>query len=225
MADRIMERDRHLKSVAGADWSQNDAYDAEYGSGSGGSGGGGMERLEKRVDRIETDVTSIKIDMAKLNTRSEALATKSDIETLRTEMATGYETLRTEMVASNGNLRNDMTAGDGGLRTEMADGFGKLRAEMAEGFGNLRAEMAENQGKVNTEFEKLRTEQQAMCAALSEKIETASVTASKELSTFKGALFWQIGLPLFAALAGGFGLVVWALFKVVAASQHIAVPG
>lgn len=165
-------------------------FDRRRPSNTDGTGNGGdMDNLTRRVEQLEKDTNQIRLDVTVLTTRSENFATKTDIETLRTEMATGYGTLRAEI-----------TAGDG-----------SLRAEMAEGFGNLRAEMTENQGKVNTEFEKLRTEQQVMCAALSEKIEVASATASKELGTFKGALFWKIGLPIFGVLIAGFGSVVWAI--------------
>ncbi|WNN46240.1 MULTISPECIES: hypothetical protein [Winslowiella] len=49
----------------------------------GGSGGGGMmDRLEKRVERLETDVTQIKLDLTKLTIRSEEFATKSGLAEL-----------------------------------------------------------------------------------------------------------------------------------------------
>lgn len=53
------------------------------GSRPGGSKGGVMlERLEKRVEHLETDVGQIKVDLARLTTRSEEFSTKTDLAKL-----------------------------------------------------------------------------------------------------------------------------------------------
>ncbi|OPJ97360.1 hypothetical protein B1H39_02325 [Serratia marcescens] len=62
----------------------------------GANGGGGdmLDMLEKRVERLESDVAQIKEELTVLTTRSEAFATKSDIEAIRTE----HQTLRADVV-------------------------------------------------------------------------------------------------------------------------------
>ncbi|MGJ0191036.1 hypothetical protein ACR6A7_01685 [Pantoea sp. RRHST58] len=49
------------------------------------SGGNLMERLTKRVERLELDTHQIKTDLAVLTERSQHFATKTDVESLHTE--------------------------------------------------------------------------------------------------------------------------------------------
>lgn len=49
------------------------------------SGGDPVERLTKRVERLELDTQQIKTDLAVLTERSQHFATKTDVEGLRTE--------------------------------------------------------------------------------------------------------------------------------------------
>ncbi|HBV5383275.1 TPA: hypothetical protein NQE78_000400 [Klebsiella pneumoniae] len=51
--------------------------------GGGDDGGGGMlEKLERRVERLETDLTAARIDLTLIRERSENLATKSELAIL-----------------------------------------------------------------------------------------------------------------------------------------------
>lgn len=52
----------------------------------GGNGGDEMAELIKRVEQLEKDTNQIRVDMAKLTTRSETFATKEDIQLIRTDM-------------------------------------------------------------------------------------------------------------------------------------------
>lgn len=52
----------------------------------GGSGGGGMNELIKRMARAEDNIADIKLDLARLTTRSEEFATKGDIFTTKNDI-------------------------------------------------------------------------------------------------------------------------------------------
>ncbi|HFJ4329218.1 hypothetical protein [Serratia liquefaciens] len=108
MADKIKERDVRLSLVAGSGLKPSDNTSVMHG---GGGGGDMLDKLEKRVERLESNVEQIKLDLSVLKTRSEEFATKSglaelnarsdsfstkaDIERLRTE----HQTLRADLVA------------------------------------------------------------------------------------------------------------------------------
>lgn len=44
-----------------------------------------MEKLEKRIERVEQDLHQVKIDIAVLTERSQTFATKADLEVIRSE--------------------------------------------------------------------------------------------------------------------------------------------
>jgi len=48
-------------------------------------GGNNMEKLEKRIERVEQDLHQVKIDIAVLTERSQTFATKADLEVIRSE--------------------------------------------------------------------------------------------------------------------------------------------
>ncbi|MGA6677905.1 hypothetical protein [Escherichia coli] len=81
----------------------------------GGDGGDGMNgNLERRVGRLEGDVTEIKNNLITLTTRSESFATKSDVleirEGLRLEMAESRESLKIEMANHRTEIQKAFTS-------------------------------------------------------------------------------------------------------------------
>lgn len=97
----------------------DDNMPTEYG---GGDGGGGMlEKLEKRVGALETDVSQIRVDLAKLTTRSEVFATKSDIESLRFATKSDIEGLRFSTKSDIESLRTEHQTLRADLVTKVAE--------------------------------------------------------------------------------------------------------
>ncbi|HID8215638.1 TPA: hypothetical protein ACXIGW_000110 [Serratia marcescens] len=84
----------------------------------GGSGGGGMlDKLEKRVDAIEKDISQMKIDLTKLTTRSEEFATKSGLaelnsraENFATKAAMAELVARSGEFATKGDLHREISS-------------------------------------------------------------------------------------------------------------------
>ena len=86
-----------------------------------------MEEIQKRLGKVENDVSELKSQMSAIQATIPHLATKADVMDVRTAVA---------------ELRGEMLEGFGTLRAEMLAGFGALRAEMVAGLGSLRAEMS-----------------------------------------------------------------------------------
>ncbi|HEC0400369.1 TPA: hypothetical protein R1R37_001125 [Klebsiella aerogenes] len=61
------------------------------GGGGGDSGGGMLEKLERRVERLETDLTAARMDLTLIRERSQSLAEKSDVAVL-TERSDSFAT-------------------------------------------------------------------------------------------------------------------------------------
>lgn len=70
----------------------SNSFDALSSYGGGDDGGGGMlDKLEKRVERLEGDLSAARIDLTMLRERSQNLAEKSDVAVL-TERSDNFAT-------------------------------------------------------------------------------------------------------------------------------------
>jgi outer membrane murein-binding lipoprotein Lpp len=95
--------------------------------------------LEKKVDRVQEDVATLKTDVKVL--RSDVNHLQEDVTAIKTEvrqLSAGLSEHRLETEKSIGNLRVEMKDGIAGLRSEMKDGFADLRREMKESFEKFR---------------------------------------------------------------------------------------
>lgn len=88
-----------------------------YGGGNGGDDG--MDDLRRRVERTEENIAQIKIDLAKLTTRSEEFATKSDLLSLRAEMKDGISSLGAEISSGKVELKSETSSVRSDLQKEM----------------------------------------------------------------------------------------------------------
>lgn len=62
-------------------------FPSNGGGGGGGGGGSGMsEQLEKRVEKLEGDISEILKELAVLTVRSEQFSTKAEVERLRGDL-------------------------------------------------------------------------------------------------------------------------------------------
>ncbi len=77
-------------------------------------------------------------------------------EVLREALAVQYETVATKTDLEG--VRTEMGTMRGELRAEMADMKGELRAEMADMKGELRTEMEAMRGEIRTEIQAMRAD-------------------------------------------------------------------
>jgi len=88
-----------------------------------------MERLTKRVDRLEQDTHQIKTDLAVLTERSQNFATKADVEGLRTDQFK--------------------------LRCEMLEGFARIEKQTAEQFARHEKQTAGQFARIDAKFARI----------------------------------------------------------------------
>lgn len=75
-----------------------------------GDGGDGMNGdLEKRVEKLETNLSTIKQDLAILTTRSENFCTKSDLLVLSNTIKTEQQALRIELHQSIAAIQKEIS--------------------------------------------------------------------------------------------------------------------
>jgi len=114
-------------------------------------GGNKMERLTKRVDRLEQDTHQIKTDLAVLTERSQNFATKADVEGLRTdqfklrcEMLEGFARLETQTAAQF--ARHDKSFAR--IEKQTAEQFARIEKQTAEQFARLEKQTAEQFARI-----------------------------------------------------------------------------
>lgn len=69
-------------------------------NGSGNGGGGMSEQLEKRIEKLEGEVSSIQKDIAVLTARSEQFSTKAEVERLRGDLIKEINSVNTKITWS-----------------------------------------------------------------------------------------------------------------------------
>lgn len=120
-------------------------------------GGNKMERLTKRVDRLEQDTHQIKTDLAVLTERSQNFATKADVEGLRTdqfklrcEMLEGFARLETQTAAQF--ARHDKSFAR--IEKQTAEQFARIEKQTAEQFARIEKQTAEQFARIEKQTAK-----------------------------------------------------------------------
>ncbi|HBV7911609.1 TPA: hypothetical protein MD621_001258 [Klebsiella variicola] len=84
--DRVSERDAPFN-----------VYQMDNSKGGGGNEGM-LEKLEKRVEKLEEDISSVKLDLVRLTERSEQFVTKTDLSELKGD-------LKSEIIGLKGDIK------------------------------------------------------------------------------------------------------------------------
>ena len=132
-------------------------------------GGNKMERLTKRVDRLEQDTHQIKTDLAVLTERSQNFATKADVEGLRTdqfklrcEMLEGFARLETQTAAqfarhdkSFARIEKQTAEQFARIEKQTAEQFARIEKQTAEQFARSEKQTAEQFARIDTKFARI----------------------------------------------------------------------
>ncbi|HDH1443533.1 hypothetical protein I8N75_09230 [Klebsiella quasipneumoniae] len=94
---------RHLNVVPDAVWADNENMHGN------GSGGGDMtDNLEKRVEKLEDGMSTVKLDLVRLIERSEQFVTKTDLSELKGELKAEMLGLKSEISNTKSELKLDI---------------------------------------------------------------------------------------------------------------------
>lgn len=98
-----------------------------------GNGGGGMsDNLEKRVEKLEDGISSVKLDLVRLTERSEQFVTKADLAELKGELKSDLSELRGELKSEISNTKSELKLGIVNVKSELIEAMDKRFDKLEE---------------------------------------------------------------------------------------------
>lgn len=110
--------------------------------GGGGNGGNGMDDLKKRVERTEDNIAQMQIDLAKLTTRSEEFATKSDLLSFVTELKSEISGVRSELKDETSSVKSELKGEISSFSSELKGELSALKSELKDSAASFHKEIA-----------------------------------------------------------------------------------
>lgn len=144
-------------------------------------GGANMERLTRRVDRLEQHTQQIKSDLAVLTERSQNFATKTDVEGLRTDQFR--------------------------LRCEMLEGFAQTSAQFArsdERFARVSdwtVQADSNFAAIDRQFERINKQ--------FERVDEKFARVDEKFDRLNDRITWTLMVPAVLAVLGWLAREFW----------------
>ncbi|HFD0742511.1 CCDC90 family protein [Escherichia coli] len=116
--------------------------DVLYHGGDGGSSGGGMsDKLERRIERLESDLSLTRNDLATLAERTTNLSTKADVGEVKGELKADIAHLKGELKSDTANLKEQLKSDINSLKGELTEAmdkrFDKIMDEMNRRFDKV----------------------------------------------------------------------------------------
>ncbi|MGD2487029.1 DUF1640 domain-containing protein [Escherichia coli] len=100
--------------------------DIPYHGGDGGDGGGGMtDKLERRIEQIEGNLSLIRHDLATLAERTTHLSTKADVAEMKGELKADIAHLKGELKSDAANLKSEFKCDIANLKAEVIEAMDK----------------------------------------------------------------------------------------------------
>lgn len=116
--------------------------DVLYHGGDGGSSGGGMsDKLERRIERLEGDLSLTRNDLATLTERTTNLSTKADVGEVKGELKADIAHLKGELKSDTAHLKEQLKSDINSLKGELTEAmdkrFDKIMDEMNRRFDKV----------------------------------------------------------------------------------------
>ncbi len=107
--------------------------DVLYHGGDGGSSGGGMsDKLERRIERLESDLSLTRNDLATLAERTTNLSTKADVGEVKGELKADIAHLKGELKCDIANLKGELKSDTANLKEQLKSDMNSLKGELTE---------------------------------------------------------------------------------------------
>lgn len=112
-----------------------------FGGGGGDSGGGMSDKLERRIERLEGDLSLTRNDLATLAERTTNLSTKADVGEMKGELKADIAHLKGELKSDTAHLKEQIKSDINSLKGEIAEAmdkrFDKIMDEMNRRFDKV----------------------------------------------------------------------------------------
>ena len=129
-----------------------------------------MEAARRRLKNELENADFSDVQSEALSHITANLATKADLQLLRSEMRELAASLSGEMAEFRGEMRGEMSELRGEMRIEMSELRGEMRSEMSGLRGEMRSEISGLRGEVRIEMSELRGEMGTMYSRLETQI-------------------------------------------------------
>lgn len=112
-----------------------------FGGGGGDSGGGMSDKLERRIERLEGDLSLTRNDLATLAERTTNLSTKADVGEVKGELKADIAHLKGDLKSDTAHLKEQIKSDINSLKGEIAEAmdkrFDKIMDEMNRRFDKV----------------------------------------------------------------------------------------
>lgn len=126
--------------------------DSSFGGGGGDSGGGMSDKLERRIERLEGDLSLTRNDLATLAERTTNLSTKADVGEVKGELKADIADLKGELKSDIANLKGELKCDIANLKGEFKSDTANLKEQLKSDINSLKVEFIEAMDK---RFDKL----------------------------------------------------------------------
>ncbi|HBQ4749051.1 TPA: DUF1640 domain-containing protein [Escherichia coli] len=90
------------------------------------------DKLERRIERLESDLSLMRHDLATLAERTTHLSTKADVAEMKGELKAGIAHLKGELKADIAHLKGELKSDAANLKSEFKCDIANLKAEVIE---------------------------------------------------------------------------------------------
>lgn len=106
--------------------------DPSFSGGGGNSGGGMSDKLERRIERLEGDLSLTRNDLATLAELTTNLSTKADVGEVKGELKADTAHLKGDLKCDIANLKGELKSDTAHLKDQIKSDINSLKGEITE---------------------------------------------------------------------------------------------